>query len=212
MSAQLERGIAMHCQKPIVIYKGDDTAAFKIRKVHIVIEPKIPYRGVTAKFTLLSFNKEFTNEEVESCDLRLDFTSAVTASFPLGECFGVFRIYDEDGNVLTTSSRIPFLVVPSGSECPYLIKDGMVVADMDIVTIKVGIKVDYNSLTGKPKIDGVELHGNVSSSSLGLVSFKKVQNLTEAQKGTARTNIGAISAYCTDEGCLVLDSVPPQGE
>ncbi len=153
--------------RPITIYKGDDTAAFRVRTLRIVLDAPFAV-DATAEFTLLSFSKTFTPEEVASNDMRVEMTRDTTSSFPLGVCFGSFKLYDATGLLLTSTSRIPFVVKNAGTD--FQIKPDKVFIESDLVSIRISFDITYSALADKPAINGVVIEGDKKAEEYGIVS------------------------------------------
>lgn len=100
-------------QKPIVIFRGDNTAAFDLRTIKILLTGDLDLSHATAKFTLLDFSKTWTEQEVATGDLSIVFTAEQTKAFALGPQVGTLRLYDMSTGTprqLTIVNKIPFFV------------------------------------------------------------------------------------------------------
>ena len=50
--------------KPIVIFRGDDTSAFNLRSIKIILKGDLDLSNAIAKFSLLDYHKEWTVHDV----------------------------------------------------------------------------------------------------------------------------------------------------
>ena len=100
-------------QMPIVIFRGDNTAAFDLRTIRILLTGDLDLSHATAKFTLLDFSKTWTEQEVATGELSIVFTAEQTKAFALGPQTGTLRLYDMSTGTprqLTIVNKIPFFV------------------------------------------------------------------------------------------------------
>lgn len=100
-------------QKPIVIFRGDNTAAFDLRTITILLTGDLDLSHATAKFTLLNFSKTWTEQEVATGELSIVFTAEQTKAFALGPQTGTLMLYDMSTGTprqLTVVNKIPFFV------------------------------------------------------------------------------------------------------
>ena len=105
--------MTVNTQKPIVIFRGDNTAAFDLRTIRILLTGDLDLTNATARFDLLDFTKSWTTEEVATGELSIVFDSAQTKSFALGPQTGTLRLYDMSTGTprqLTIVNKIPFFV------------------------------------------------------------------------------------------------------
>ena len=157
---------------PIRIFKGDDSCAFGVRTIEILLETEIDLTGATSKFELLSYSRTFTTEETISRRLRLSFSAAETARFPLGLIFGKIQLFDAHRFVMSTSP-IPFEVVFPGGLGPCAWRTyGIPVS----VVVKVGI--DYRFLLHKPTIEGVVVEGKKSAADYNIATLDDLSKIS----------------------------------
>ena len=100
-------------QKPIVIFRGDNTAAFDLRTIKILLTGDLDLTNATARFDLLGFTKSWTTEEVATGELSIVFDAAQTKAFALGPQTGTLRLFDMSTGTprqLTVVNKIPFFV------------------------------------------------------------------------------------------------------
>lgn len=105
--------MTVKAQKPIVIFRGDNTAAFDLRTITILLTGDLDLSHATAKFTLLDFSKTWTEQEVATGELSVVFTAEQTKAFALGPQTGTLRLYDMSTGAprqLTIVNKIPFFV------------------------------------------------------------------------------------------------------
>ena len=105
--------MSVKAQKPIVIFRGDNTAAFDLRTITILLAGDLDLTNATARFDLLGFTKSWTTEEVATGELSIVFDSAQTKSFALGPQAGTLRLFDMSTGTprqLTVVNKIPFFV------------------------------------------------------------------------------------------------------
>ena len=105
--------MTVKAQKPIVIFRGDNTAAFDLRTIRILLTGDLDLSHATAKFTLLDFSKTWTEQEVSTGELSIVFTAEQTKAFALGPQTGTLRLYDMSTGTprqLTIVNKIPFFV------------------------------------------------------------------------------------------------------
>lgn len=100
-------------QEPIVIFRGDNTAAFDLRTIKILLTGDLDITNATARFDLLGFTKSWTTEEVATGELSIVFTAEQTKAFALGPQSGMLRLFDMSTGTprqLTVVNNIPFFV------------------------------------------------------------------------------------------------------
>lgn len=105
--------MTVKAQKPIVIFRGDNTAAFDLRTIKILLTGDLDLSRATAKFTLLDFSKTWTEQEVATGELSIAFTAEQTKAFALGPQTGTLRLYDMSTGTprqLTVVNKIPFFI------------------------------------------------------------------------------------------------------
>lgn len=96
--------------KPIVIFKGDDTDAFNLRTIKIKIGGSIDLSEASARFTLCGWEVKWGKKDLQNGELDLVLTSHVTSEFPLGLAYGKLCLFDDNASKLTVSTTIPFLI------------------------------------------------------------------------------------------------------
>lgn len=100
------------CNKPIIIVRGDDTDAFGLRTITIKLSGDLNLRYARAKFALLNFTKEWTNEETSTGEITFSIPSEDTKQMPLGDAFGKLWLYEINTGAtdkrLTVCNTIPF--------------------------------------------------------------------------------------------------------
>lgn len=119
---------------PIVLIRGDDTDAFNLRKISIIITGNINTDGATASFELSGIKREWTSEELATKTLTLAFTKDETNSLPIGMNFGRFQLTDSKSRVITLSRNIPFRVTTNSA---------------DAVTQELGADITINANVGE---------------------------------------------------------------
>jgi hypothetical protein len=119
---------------PIVLIRGDDTDAFNLRKISIIITGNIDTDGATASFELSGIKREWTREELATKTLTLAFTKDETSSLPIGMNFGRFQLTDSKSRVITLSRNIPFRVTTDSA---------------DAVTQELGADITINANVGE---------------------------------------------------------------
>lgn len=105
--------MSVKAQKPIVIFRGDNTAAFDLRTITILLAGDLDLTNATARFDLLGFTKSWTTEEVATGELSIVFDAAQTKAFALGPQMGTLRLFDMSTGTprqLTVVNKIPFFV------------------------------------------------------------------------------------------------------
>lgn len=105
--------MTVKAQKPIVIFRGDNTAAFDLRTITILLTGDLDLSHATARFTLLDFSKTWTEQEVATGELNIVFTAEQTKAFALGPQTGTLRLYDMSTGTprqLTVVNKIPFFI------------------------------------------------------------------------------------------------------
>lgn len=167
----------------ITVYKGDDSQAFGLRTIKIRLEAPDGiqlFRDATAKFSLLDFSKTFTNDEVKSNSMEIVLSHETTSAWTVGMVYGTFTLYDGEGYVLTASRRIPFNIKAGGidQECDI----NSIVVDTDIASIVVSYVIDYANVSGKPKINGVEVNGDKTADEYGLATKKDLEEINTAAR------------------------------
>lgn len=119
---------------PIVLIRGDDTDAFNLRKISIIITGNINTDDATASFELSGIKREWTSEELATKTLTLAFTKDETNSLPIGMNFGRFQLTDSKSRVITLSRNIPFRVTTNSA---------------DAVTQELGADITINANVGE---------------------------------------------------------------
>ena len=119
---------------PIVLIRGDDTDAFNLRKISIIITGNIDTDGATASFELSGIKREWTSEELATKTLTLTLTKDETSSLPIGMNFGRFQLTDSKSRVITLSRNIPFRVTTNSA---------------DAVTQELGADITINANVGE---------------------------------------------------------------
>ena len=94
--------------KPITIFRGDDTDAFGLRTITIKLTGDLDLTTAKAKFVLLGYAKEW-NEIPASGELTMVMTAAQTKQLPLGLAMGTLTLLDGTKN-LTVCNTIPFFI------------------------------------------------------------------------------------------------------
>lgn len=153
-------------ERYITIYKGDDSTAFGVRKIRIVLDSSIPMEGATACFKFYSFCRSFTAEEVADNNMVVEFSRDETATLPPGRAYASFKLFDSEDRVMTASSRIPMLVKLGGA--PAVFDNRGIVVDSEVAVIRVAVDIDYALLTNLPKVNGVVITGDRLGRDYGL--------------------------------------------
>lgn len=163
--------------KPIVIFRGDDTSAFNLRSIKIILKGDLDLSNAIAKFSLLDYHKEWTVQEVASGELTMSFTSSDTKAMPLGEQTGTFRLYDMstgEPRQLTVVNKIPFLVTNRVCE----LDDESYHADVSVASgeiISIEFNVGVGAVNGKADkvknavagdLAGLDEDGNLTDSGI----------------------------------------------
>lgn len=163
--------------KPIVIFRGDDTSAFNLRSIKIILKGDLDLSNAIAKFSLLDYHKEWTVQEVASGELTMSFTSSDTKAMPLGEQTGTFRLYDMstgEPRQLTVVNKIPFLVTNRVCE----LDDESYHADVSVASgeiISIEFNVGVGAVNGKADkvknavdgdLAGLDDEGNLTDSEI----------------------------------------------
>jgi hypothetical protein len=201
--------------KPITIFRGDDTDFRGNKTIEIILNVDFDLSGITAKFVLYDFEKEFSNYEVQMKKLRIVIDHETTKKFPLGSAFGSVILTDNTGKIKHLATNIPFEVtnkvvypcfegdeeVPVGTLTRVAWSDigntpttlegyGITDAVKSVNGVKPdaegnvvipvgggeGGTTDYDELTNKPSINGVELTGDKKEFELGLSSYYPPDN------------------------------------
>ena len=174
----------MSCDcKYITLYKGDDSDFEYNQKVAIVISTGLDLAGCSAHFSLFGFQQDFP-EIPEDKTLFLTFPASETAKFPLGWAKGSLWLTDQSGRRRTVSCSILFHVTNIVSEA---YGEGVEQA----ITLGVYGIVEYSSLVGKPKIDGVTLEGDMDISDLKILSTSDVLDM-ESSDWDFRTAVASV--------------------
>lgn len=106
----------IQCNKPILIVRGDDTDAFGLRTMTIKLSGDLDLSHARAKFALLNFVKEWTNEETKTGEITFSIPAEQTKQMTLGDAFGKLWLYEVGGiegqpdKRLTVCNTIPFHV------------------------------------------------------------------------------------------------------
>lgn len=144
-------------QKPIVIFRGDNTAAFDLRTIKILLTGDLDLTNATARFDLLGFTKSWTTEEVATGELSIVFDSAQTKAFALGPQMGTLRLFDMSTGTprqLTVVNKIPFFVTNNVCEIDSQ-SYGVNVSVTSGETIHIEFNVGLDSVEGKAdKVEG----------------------------------------------------------
>lgn len=152
--------MATNTDNVIMLFKGDDTGGSFGRTVSFVIsvEAGASMDGCRAEFEYAGIVKEIAPPIVDGETRTIEYSAEETAKMPLGAGRGVLRVIDAGGKVRTATNTLPVMV----TDCVPLAYPGESVIS---VTFKAA---DYDSLSGKPQINGHELTGNKSAADLGL--------------------------------------------
>ena len=144
-------------QKPIVIFRGDNTAAFDLRTIKILLTGDLDLTNATARFDLLGFTKSWTTEEVATGELSIVFDSAQTKAFALGPQTGTLRLFDMSTGTprqLTVVNKIPFFVTNNVCEIDSQ-SYGINVSVTSGETIHIEFNVGLDAVEGKAdKVEG----------------------------------------------------------
>ena len=164
-------------QKPIVIFRGDNTAAFDLRTITILLTGDLDLSHATAKFTLLNFTKSWTTEEVATGELSIVFDSAQTKAFALGPQTGTLRLFDMSTGTprqLTVVNKIPFFVTNNVCEIDsqsYGVNVRVTSGDVINIEFKVGAgavegKADKVTNATAGDLAGLNAEGNLIDSGI----------------------------------------------
>lgn len=164
-------------QKPIVIFRGDNTAAFDLRTIKILLTGDLDLSHATAKFTLLNFTKSWTTEEVATGELSIVFDSAQTKAFALGPQTGTLRLFDMSTGTprqLTVVNKIPFFVTNNVCEIDsqsYGVNVRVTSGDVINIEFKVGAgavegKADKVTNATAGDLAGLNAEGNLIDSGI----------------------------------------------
>lgn len=168
----LQEDKTMCCdERFITIYKGDDSAAFGVRKIRIYLDSALPAEADHACFRFYSLSREFSAEDIASNNMIVEFTQEETAMLPLGRAFASFRMFDAEGRLFTVSTRIPFLVKSGGAPAEF--SNRGIVVDSEMAVIRIAVDIDYALLANLPKINGVEVVGDKSGRDYALNKIPK---------------------------------------
>lgn len=152
--------MATNTDNVMLLFKGDDTGGSFGRTVSFVIsvEAGASMDGCRAEFEYAGIVKEIAPPIVDGETRTIEYSAEETAKMPLGAGRGVLRVIDAGGKVRTATNTLPVMV----TDCVPLAYPGESVIS---VTFKAA---DYDSLSGKPQINGHTLTGNKSAADLGL--------------------------------------------
>ena len=182
-------------QKPIVIFRGDNTAAFDLRTIKILLTGDLDLTNATARFDLLGFTKSWTTEEVATGELSIVFDSAQTKAFALGPQMGTLRLFDMSTGTprqLTVVNKIPFFVTNNVCEIDSQ-SYGVNVSVTSGETIHIEFNVGLDAVEGKAdKVEGVTAGD--------LASLTEDGNLEDS--GIPKTDV---------QRKLTFDSTPTEG-
>lgn len=138
----------------------------------------------------------------EGADVRVD-GSRVTASFPWSlPCgtYGVEILFRDAAGRGRVYDRAVFEVVDSVSDVTSAATDGdrQVSVDISVRTVYIGKGTDvsdYPSLTGKPKVNGVELIGNKTAEELGLATAEDIPDTSGLVKSEDLSKVATSGDY-----------------
>lgn len=135
------------------ILRGDDTDFKELRTVYITLQ-EVPFSldGCTGRFTLCGQTCTLTNL-VANTEMSVVFSGAQTSEMRLGVHCATFKIVDANGKIRTIDSSVRVLVSDSAEEVYGVTRNGNGVI--------LNASVSYAGLSNKPKLNGVELVGNV---------------------------------------------------
>ena len=182
-------------QKPIVIFRGDNTAAFDLRTIKILLTGDLDLTNATARFDLLGFTKSWTTEEVATGELSIVFDAAQTKAFALGPQTGTLRLFDMSTGTprqLTVVNKIPFFVTNNVCEIDSQ-SYGINVSVTSGETIHIEFNVGLDAVEGKAdKVEG--------ATAGDLASLTEDGNLEDS--GIPKTDV---------QRKLTFDSTPTEG-
>lgn len=189
----------MNCckHKYFVIYRGDSSDFPGNQELIIEIETERDLTGCSAHFQFQDYRIDFDSIPADK-KLRLIFPSSETKKFTLGSSdakLWLTYVTDAATKTRTVENRIHIVVTNNVSEA-YDNDDPQAIT----VTIK-GTDLTWENIKDKPNLvksvngKSPDENGNVDVTAIaeGAVQYDREQELTDAQKAQARSNIGAIS-------------------
>ena len=83
----------------VTIYRGEDTDFADASPITVKIDTEIDLTGFTAKLYFGNVVKEFGSDEVETKELKFNFTAEESDGFFPGRGFATVKVYDTEGRV-----------------------------------------------------------------------------------------------------------------
>lgn len=148
------------CSSVITIFKGEDSDFANLNDITINIKTDLDLSGYTGEFCFLGVRRVFTEEEFQTKKLNLVFTAEETKGFCLGQNYGIFYIYDTEGNKATLCKVILDVVSARPCDCRREIANE--------VSVCINQVYKFDKLDGIPTINGVKLQGDKKGVDYGL--------------------------------------------
>ena len=202
-------------QKPIVIFRGDNTAAFDLRTITILLTGDLDLTNATARFDLLGFTKSWTTEEVATGELSIVFDSAQTKAFALGPQMGTLRLFDMSTGTprqLTVVNKIPFFVTNNVCEIDSQ-SYGVNVSVTSGETIHIEFNVGLDAVEGKAdKVEGATAGDLASLTEDGNLEDSGIPKTDVQRKLTFDTTPteGSLNPVTSDGIKRALDAATPE--
>lgn len=149
-----------NCSSVITLFKGEDSDFANLNDITINIKTDLDLSGYTGEFFFLGVKRSFSAEELQTKKLNLVFTADETNGFCLGQNYGIFYIYDTEGNKATLCKVIFDVVSARPCDCRREIANE--------VSVCINQVYKYDNLDGIPTINGVKVQGDKKGVDYGL--------------------------------------------
>lgn len=105
-------------QKPITIFRGDDTDALGYQTIVATLKTTLSLEGCSAVFKFMDFTQTFATIPADN-KLTITIPAAKTKEFPPGLSFASLRVTNASGKVRTFDNKIPVCVIVNtpGESC-----------------------------------------------------------------------------------------------